>query len=226
MARILVFNQDTNRMETYYRGLTEGMPYNTNRTLTVREFRGSSGSNTLWMTKRAMQSWNSLRYVFGAPIDVGFAFKRPYEGGHGSQSQHYAGVSFDVGQRMTNAQRNRLRSIAVNSGVWTYVEPASLTPTWVHFDKRYGTPACSTGGFPLERQGSRGVYVLIAQDDLNTLGYRTGGLDGIFGPQTRNAVTQYQRSRGLVADGIIGCNTWRSLQEAVVGTGRTSTTID
>lgn len=226
MARILVYNQDTNRMETYYRGLTEAMPYNTNRTLTVREFRGSSGSNTLWTTKRTMQSWNSQRYIFGAPIDVGFAFKRPYEGGHGSQSQHYAGVAFDVGQKMTNAQRNRLRNSAISSGVWSFVEPASLTPTWVHFDRRYGTPACSTGGFPLIRQGSRGVYVLIAQDDLNTLGYRTGGLDGVFGVQTRNAVTQYQRSRGLAADGIVGCNTWRSLQEAVVGTGRTSTTID
>lgn len=89
-----------------------------------------------------------------------------------------------------------------------------------------GTPACSTGGFPLLRQGSKGVYVLIAQDDLNTVGYRTGGLDGIFGTATKNAVMSYQRRVGLSVDGIIGCNTWRSLQESVVGTGRTSTTID
>ena len=31
---------------------------------------------------------------------------------------------------------------------------------------------------------------------------------------------------GLTEDGIIGCNTWRSLQENVVGTGATSTTIN
>lgn len=68
--------------------------------------------------------------------------------------------------------------------------------------------------------------MLIAQDDLNTLGFRTGGLDGIFGSATEQAVRNYQRSRGLPVDGIIGCNTWRSLQENVVGTGRTSTTID
>ena len=68
--------------------------------------------------------------------------------------------------------------------------------------------------------------MLIAQDDLNTLGFRTGGLDGIFGTQTRNAVINYQRSRGLTVDGIVGCNTWRSLQNEVVGMGRTSTTID
>ena len=69
-------------------------------------------------------------------------------------------------------------------------------------------------------------YVLIAQDDLNTLGYRTNGLDGIFGIATYNAVVAYQRSRGLTADGIVGCNTWRSLQEDVVGTGATGTTIN
>ena len=97
--------------------------------------------------------------------------------GHGNQSQHYAGTAFDVGQRLSNSERNRLRTSAINSGIWAYVEPASLTPTWVHFDKRRGTPACSTGGYPLIKQGSRGAYVCIAQDDLNTLGFRTNGLD-------------------------------------------------
>ena len=53
-----------------------------------------------------------------------------------------------------------------------------------------------------------------------------GGLDGVFGVQTYNAVRRYQQSRGLAVDGIIGCNTWRSLQENVVGTGKTSNTID
>ena len=89
-----------------------------------------------------------------------------------------------------------------------------------------GTPACSTGGFPTLRRGSISNYVCIAQDDLNTLGFRTGGLDGVFGAQTDTAVRNYQRSRGLAVDGIIGCNTWRSLQENVVGTGATSTTIN
>ena len=42
VARILIYNNDTNRMETYNRGENEPMPYNTNGTLRVREFRGSS----------------------------------------------------------------------------------------------------------------------------------------------------------------------------------------
>lgn len=48
----------------------------------------------------------------------------------------------------------------------------------------------------------------------------------MFGSQTLNAVKSYQRKEGLAVDGIVGCNTWRSLLEDVIGTGRTSTTID
>ena len=121
----------------------------------------------------------------------------------GNQSQHYAGTAFDVGQTLSDTRRRQLWNSARNSGVWSYVEPISVTPTWVHFDKRFGTPACSYGGYPTLKRGSVSNYVLIAQDDLNTLGYRTNGLDG-----------------------IVGCNTWNSLQEAVVGTGATGTTIN
>ena len=134
MARILVYNNDTNRMETYNRGEDESMPYNTNGTLRVKEFRGSSTSPVLWTDRRTMQAWNSFRFVYGRGIHVGFAFKRPWEGGHTGQSQHYAGTSFDVGQNLTAAERNIMRSKAISSGVWSYVEPASLTPTWVGAD--------------------------------------------------------------------------------------------
>lgn len=227
MAKIKIYNNDTNRMETYYRGEQEAMPYVTGRTLTVKEFRGSSNSNLLWTEKRAMLAWNSQRYIYGKPIKVGYAFRRPWEGGHSTLSQHYAGLAFDVGQTLTTTtERNNLYNSAVNSGVWTYVEPQILTPTWIHFDKRRGNPACSTGGYPQIQVGSRGAYVMIAQDDLNTLGYKTGGLDGIFGSNTQTAVRNYQQNKGLAVDGIIGCNTWRSLQEDVLGKGKTSTTID
>ena len=226
MAKIKIYNNDTNRMETYYRGEQEAMPYVTGRTLTVKEFRGSSNSNLLWTEKRAMLAWNSQRYIYGKTIKVGYAFRRPWEGGHSTLSQHYAGLAFDVGQTLSTTERNNLYNSAVNSGVWTYVEPQILTPTWIHFDKRRGNPACSTGGYPQIQVGSRGAYVMIAQDDLNTLGYKTGGLDGIFGNNTQTAVRSYQQNKGLAVDGIIGCNTWRSIQEDVLGKGKTSTTID
>lgn len=125
MAKILVYNNSSNRMEIYYRGEKEAMPYNTNRTLLVSEFRGSSGSNILWTDLRTMQAWNSFRYLYGKPIYVGYAFKRPWEGGHALTSQHYAGVAFDVGQNLDYAGRLNLRNLAYNSGVWAYVEEAT-----------------------------------------------------------------------------------------------------
>lgn len=220
MAKILVYNNSSNRMETYYRGEKEAMPYNTNRTLTVSEFRGGSKSNILWTDLRTMQAWNSFRYLYGKPIYVGFAFKRPWEGGHSNISQHYAGVAFDAGQNLDEVGRLNLRNQAYNSGVWAYVEPISLTPRWVHFDNRW-----IQSGYPITRQGSRGPYVCIAQDCLTTLGYDTGGLDGVFGNKTRNSVIGYQNSKGLTADGILGPITWQTLMSDVVGKGSSSTTI-
>lgn len=114
-----------------------------------------------------------------------------------------------------------MRNLAINSGIWNYVEPASLTPRWVHFDERQ-----VASGYPLVRQGSKGVYVCILQDALINLGYNTGGLDGVFGARTTSSVRSYQSSRGLTADGIVGTNTWRTLMTEVVGMGSNSNTVN
>lgn len=202
------------------------MPYTTGSVLPVREFRGASASDTLWTTKRVMQSFVRQRQLWGAPINVGYAFRRPWEGGHGLQSQHYAGTALDVAQGWTNAERAALRASARASGLWVYIEPVSISPTWVHMDRRQLPSACPTGGYPVLRQGSRSVYVLILQDGLNTLGYGAGSLDGAFGPATRSAVMAFQRDSGLYGDGVVGCLTWMALQQAVVGQGRSPTTVD
>ena len=124
------------------------------------------------------------------------------------------------GQNLDNNARSYMRNLASTSGIWNYVEPVNLTPRWVHFDERQ-VPA----GYPIIRQGSRGVYVCIAQDALTTLGYETGGLDGVFGQITRNSVISYQSNNGLTADGIIGNITWNRLMGEVVAMGASSTTV-
>ena len=230
MAKIIVLNNNTDQIEVFDREESEPMPYNTNITLRVREFRGVSTSPTLWTNRATMEAWNTTRARWASPIPVGYAFRRPWEGGHAVQSQHYAGVAFDVGQNMfgwDNTQRAKLRRIATNTGLWRYVEPVSLSPTWVHFDRRQLPVACSgTAGYPTLRRGSRSTYVLVLQDGLNTLGYPTGGLTGTFGEITEGAVRNFQRNRGLSPDGVVGCGTWTALQNLVVGKGRTATTIN
>ena len=54
---------------------------------------------------------------------------------------------------------------------------------------------------------------------LQAKGYNTGGLDGKAGPQTYNAVLQFQQDNGLTADGMIGDQTWAKLMAAGDGVG-------
>lgn len=64
--------------------------------------------------------------------------------------------------------------------------------------------------YPTLLIGSKSEYVLHWQKYLNLLGFQCGMEDGVFGENTRAAVMEYQRSKGLMADGIIGARTWES----------------
>ena len=66
-------------------------------------------------------------------------------------------------------------------------------------------------GCPILKQGARGNITKLLQMKLLSLGYSTNGIDGIFGTGTKNAVMTFQKANGLVADGIVGENTWRKL---------------
>ena len=58
--------------------------------------------------------------------------------------------------------------------------------------------------------GSQGSDVTELQKLLNNHGYNLDE-DGIFGENTKNAVTDFQQKKGLTVDGIVGTNTWGTL---------------
>ena len=64
MARLLIYDAYENKVYTY-NSLNENdpMPYSTERTLTLREFRGKSGSPVLWTTITANSYSNAERYL-------------------------------------------------------------------------------------------------------------------------------------------------------------------
>lgn len=74
--------------------------------------------------------------------------------------------------------------------------------------------------------GSRGQTVRTIQTKLKRWGYYNGGVDGIFGTQTQNAVKHFQRKNGLAADGIVGNATAKamgiSLSSGASGSGTTT----
>ena len=63
------------------------------------------------------------------------------------------------------------------------------------------------------RKGAKGNLTKILQRALHAKGYGNlcGTIDGEFGSNTYNAVTAFQRSRGLVVDGLVGKKTWKAL---------------
>ena len=54
---------------------------------------------------------------------------------------------------------------------------------------------------------TRGDDVTDLQQRLGSLGFDTGWLDGIFGPDTERAVRDFQHNQGLTADGVAGRET-------------------
>ena len=62
------------------------------------------------------------------------------------------------------------------------------------------------------KRGSTGNDVKTLQKNLKKLGYyKSGSVDGIFGPLTDAAVRQFQRAAGITVDGIVGPQTRAAL---------------
>lgn len=64
---------------------------------------------------------------------------------------------------------------------------------------------------PKLRLNNTGKTVSNAQMRLKSAGYLLGNADGIFGPETENAVKALQSYYGLYPDGVIGVDTWNLL---------------
>ena len=75
-----------------------------------------------------------------------------------------------------------------------------------------GIPGPATlAGCPTLKKGVQGNITKLLQERLVKLGYSTNGVDGIFGNGTYSAIREFQKTRGLSIDGIVGQNTWRKL---------------
>lgn len=72
-------------------------------------------------------------------------------------------------------------------------------------------PGPTPGLCPTLRIGSQGPSVRELQTLLRNEGFDPGPIDGIFGNRTHSAVIAFQRSKGLVPDGVVGILTWTAL---------------
>lgn len=65
----------------------------------------------------------------------------------------------------------------------------------------------------------RGDDIAVLQRRLSELGFHSGRVDGIFGPDTEEAVTAFQRNTALVTDGVAGPDVIAQLRRLGPGKG-------
>jgi hypothetical protein len=65
------------------------------------------------------------------------------------------------------------------------------------------------------KPGDSGAAVKVLQQALASLGFSPGKIDGVYGSKTTDAVTRFQTSAKITADGIVGSETLAALQTAV-----------
>ena len=65
--------------------------------------------------------------------------------------------------------------------------------------------------------GSTGPNVKLVQSMLNRIGYDAGPVDSVYGRQTADAVSAFQRSNALTPDGVVGPATWALFERFLVG---------
>ncbi len=107
---------------------------------------------------------------------------------------------------MTNLSEAKLM---IDPDYQTEVAEESCKGICVYLGENY-LPRGDLSVYPTLRVGSRGNFVLLLQFILNDYGYNIAS-DGIFGSGTSAAVKRFQQANGLIADGIVGRNTWRTL---------------
>lgn len=78
----------------------------------------------------------------------------------------------------------------------------------------------SSTGNPTTRilqRGSRGADVTQLQNQLKSLGFFNGPVTGYYGELTETAVRNFQRSRKVAVNGMVGPTTWAVLQDSFIG---------
>lgn len=96
----------------------------------------------------------------------------------------------------------------------TTTTPTTPAPTTPETTTPTATPPATLPQDVVLRRGDEGPEVSQVQAVLVELGYLEGNVDGKFGPDTQQAVRDFQKSAGLAEDGIVGPATLAALSNA------------
>jgi len=107
------------------------------------------------------------------------------------------------GNVMRQLVRDRLSMTPTNPAVPVAPKPPSNFLQEVHK---------AAAGRPIVKQGDKGPWVKDLQEGINQIvGKKVLTPDGAFGAETTKWVKQFQKDRGLPADGVVGTKTWEQV---------------
>ena len=92
----------------------------------------------------------------------------------------------------------------------TQIEDSGRAREILESKKDYGLKAKGT----MQRNPTKAEFRPAAKEiqaALKNAGFNPGSIDGKIGPRTRQAIKDFQKSKGLVPDGVVGPKTWTSL---------------
>lgn len=189
MYTLYIYNNESLRLERYRLEAYQNMPYTCHGSMHVSDFFSGTVSTVGWTSAEFLCKWSELSM---GKIYPQFVFRRIFEGGHIAESMHYAGLAADV------------RDI-----------PKTLS--FPFFENNH--VALSPAGFPPVKLGDIGLFVLVLQDALATLGFREGELDGFFGHETLKALSRFCKSLNIPSSTECGRDTWQALTFLAAGYG-------
>jgi peptidoglycan hydrolase-like protein with peptidoglycan-binding domain/GH24 family phage-related lysozyme (muramidase) len=177
-------------------------------------FYGSNGFETLSRVLRD-QEWHNLEAALilyrnpGSRVEEGLLRRRLSEANVFLAGT--PGVSLSVvGQRYLGGRRTADPNSHLSCEAQAYL---AERPRVINGSTPPSSPPAAPGtrSLRLTTPPLQGPDVQQVQAALGRWGFSLVP-DGVFGPATQKAVEQFQRSQGLVADGVVGAPTWDALQ--------------
>lgn len=104
------------------------------------------------------------------------------------------------------------KSKAAAIAVWKYIMNEKFNTKCSIKTEGFGSRCVKAADKALIKNGSKSPLVAVAKGILGGAGfYSRTNINNVFGDAMEEAVKDYQSSRGLTSDGIIGKNTWKSM---------------
>lgn len=193
MYTLYIYNDESRRLERYKLEAFMNIPYTSHGSMSASEFFSDTVSSVGWTSTEFLHKWNNLSKGTIHPQSV---FRRIFEGGHITESMHYAGLAADI----PNTPEDHPFPFSENRHV-----------------------ALAPAGFPDVSLGDIGLFVLVLQDALAALGFNEGELDGFFGKETLKALLRFRKTYSVEGGDFCDRKTWCALSFRAAGCGVTPT---